>query len=135
MAVNPFSKRRSELLRDRSKHCVCKFCGGKLRLNRIIFSDLDEAQVELFCTSCDKIEFGVDPNIREAAKIFYDKSGFNCYPDLELNETTINMNIAKISEIIDWGLKCLSEKNHTIFINDLITLTDEDILVLTQNSQ
>lgn len=135
--TNKMFQTRTDMLRNRSQRCVCKFCGGNLRLRRILFSDLDEARIELFCTNCDRIELGVEPEIRAAAKIFVEKSGFNCFPDLEENDTTKQMNISKVSEIISWGMQhtgmlnengfCYSIDNSIEYVDDSITITDEDI--------
>lgn len=135
--TNKMIQNRTDMLRARSNRCVCKFCGGNLRLRRILFSDLDEARIELFCSDCDRIELGVEPEIRTAAKLFVEQSGFNCFPDLEVNETTKQMNISKVSEIISWGMQhtgMLDENgfsypvdSNTDYIEDSITVTDDDI--------
>lgn len=135
--TNKKFQNRTDMLHNRSQRCVCKFCGGSLRLRRIVFSDLDEARIELFCTHCDRIELGVEPEIRAAAKIFVEKSGFNCFPDLEENKTTKQMNISKVSEIISWGMQhtgMLDEggfryaaDSSVDYVDDSITVTDEDI--------
>ena len=57
------SEARLDMLKERTKRCVCKFCGNKLRLKRIIFSSYEEVRVEIFCEKCNRIEFGVEPEI------------------------------------------------------------------------
>ena len=47
------SKKRVEMLKNRTKRCVCKYCGGKLKLKRIIFSQHEEGRIEIFCDHCD----------------------------------------------------------------------------------
>ena len=37
-------KSRLEIMKARAKRCVCKYCGGKLELRRIAFSDYGEAR-------------------------------------------------------------------------------------------
>ena len=96
------SKKRIDMLKARTKRCVCKYCGGRLKLRRIIFSDYEDARIEIFCRDCDRIEFGVEPEIYASAKFFVENSKFNCYPDLDDNEKTKQMTIAKVCEIMAW---------------------------------
>lgn len=98
---------RVEELKGRAKRCCCKYCGGKLELRRIIFSDDEDARIELFCSQCDRIEYGVEPEIYNNAVQFVDRLKFNIYADLDDNEKTRRMNIAKVCEIMAWGDKNL----------------------------
>ena len=91
-------------LKDRTDRCVCKYCGNPLELRRIIFSDYEEARIEIFCTQCDRIEYGVEPEIYRAARYFTEEMDFNCYPDLDDNDSTRRMTIAKVCEILTWGV-------------------------------
>ena len=94
---------RVEQLKQRVKRCVCKYCGKPLRLKRIIFNEVEDARIEIYCAYCDRIEFGVEQEIYRSALFFVDEIGFNCYPDLENNEKTKRMNVAKVCEIMAWG--------------------------------
>lgn len=96
------SQKRTEMLKERTKRCVCKYCGGQLKLRQILFSKYDEARIEIFCQDCDRIEFGVEPEIYHNAKFFVDETNFNCYRDLDDNEKTKQMTVAKVCEIINW---------------------------------
>ena len=110
--LEAFAQKRLALLKKRANRCVCKYCGGSLRLRRIIFSDYEEARVEIFCEHCDRIEYGCEPEIYRNALYFVEEMQFTCYPDLEANERTKRMNVAKVCEIMMWGdknLGCLSE--------------------------
>ena len=98
---------RVDVLKQRAGRCCCKFCGGKLVVRRIIFSEDEDARIELFCSQCDRIEYGVEPEIYQNAVHFVDCLKFNHYPDLDENEQTRRMNIAKVCEIITWGVKKL----------------------------
>lgn len=98
---------RVENLKSRTKRCVCKYCGAKLELKRIIYGDIENARIEIFCSECGRIEYGVEQEIYHAAKYFVEDMGFNAYQDLDYNENTKKMNIAKVCEIIAWGLKNL----------------------------
>jgi len=132
------SKKRIEVLKKRTKRCKCKYCGGKLKLRRIIFSTYEDARIELFCNSCDRIEYGVEPEIYASAKFFVDNSGFNCYPDLDDNEKTKQMTIAKVCEIMAWhdqNLGITDESGFLVklnmnmnFVGECITLSDEDLI-------
>ena len=105
------TNQRIEMLKNRTKRCCCKYCGGELKLRRIIYGDIDNARIEIFCSECDRIEYGVEKEIYQAAQYFIDEIGFNAYPELDESEVTKKMNVAKVCEIIDWGCKNLSLLN------------------------
>lgn len=113
--INYQAEDRVERLKNRTKRCVCKYCGGSLSLRRIVFSEHEAARVEIFCNHCQRIEYGVEPEIYHNAKYFVDVLGFNGYPDLDANEKTRRMNIAKVSEIMTWGDKNLGFLNQDGF--------------------
>ena len=100
--LNAEAQARLELLRARAGRCVCKYCGGRLRLRQITFSQFEDARIELFCQDCDRLEFGVEPQIYAAAKYFVQESGYNSYPDLDDSDKTRQMNIARVCEIMTW---------------------------------
>ena len=102
------SNMRIEELKRRSKHCCCKYCGGRLELRRILYGSLDNARVEIFCSNCDRIEYGVEKEIYQAARYFVEEMDFNAYHELDYSERTKQMSIAKVCEIITWGCKNLS---------------------------
>lgn len=101
------AKNRIEQLKKRANRCVCKYCGSPLQLKRVIFNDIKDARVEIFCESCDKIEFGVEPAIYQSACNFVENLEFNYYEDMSQNELTYKMNVAKVCEILAWGCKDL----------------------------
>lgn len=103
MDLEHYTKNRINILKERTTHCVCKYCGGQLHLRRIIFSNTEGARIEIFCEHCNRIEFGVEKEIYQCARNFVEKFNFNCFLDLEDNETTKRMNIAKVCEIITWA--------------------------------
>lgn len=41
------SQKRMELLKQRAKRCVCKYCGGPLKVRQILFSRYDDARVRM----------------------------------------------------------------------------------------
>lgn len=100
-------KTRTESLKNRKKRCCCKFCGGKLSLKRISFSQFEADKVELYCEHCNRIEFGVEPEIYHSAENFVDELDFNYYSDINDYERNRQMSIAKICEIIAWSFKDL----------------------------
>lgn len=98
---------RAEVLKKRSSRCLCKYCGGPLRLKSIAFSEFIDARVELYCGHCDRIEYGVEPEIYQSAKYFVEELAFNCFPDLDDNQLTKQMSQAKVCEIMHWVTKNL----------------------------
>jgi len=125
------------MLKKRREHCVCKFCGGKLKFKRIIFSNYEDARIEIFCSNCNRIEFGVEAEIYRSAKFFVEQTDFNYFPELDKNERTKQMNIAKICEIMNWGnmnLGILGKEGFLVdinvnqnFLGKSIVLTDSDL--------
>lgn len=124
---------RVEMLKARQSRCCCKYCGGKLEIRRIIFNEDEAARIELFCSECDRIEYGVEPQIYQNAVHFVDYVQFDHYPELDKNEQTRRMNIAKICEIITWGLKNLGILDQNGFKVPVVSRQDvsEDCLILT----
>ena len=125
------------MLKQRSARCVCKYCGGHLKVRQIIFSEYEDARVELFCQSCDRIEFGVEPEIYDNARYYVEETGFNCFPDLEDNGKTKQMTMAKVCEIMTWENQnlgiltqegfCVPLAPHNYEAGECITLTDADL--------
>ncbi|MBO5115580.1 MAG: hypothetical protein J6C02_05545, partial [Peptococcaceae bacterium] len=64
-----------------------------------------DSRIEIFCPECDQIEYGTEPEIYLSAKYFVETMGFNYYQDLDDNEQTKKMNIAKICDIMAWENK------------------------------
>lgn len=130
-------KEHIQMLRNRVKHCVCKYCGGQLKLRQISFSEFEDARTEIFCSDCDRIEFGVEKEIYNSAKFFVENSRFNCYPDLDDSENTKQMKIAKVCEIMAWqdqNLGFLNNDGFVVpihanenFIGECVTLSDDDL--------
>ena len=108
------SKKRVATLKERSARCVCKYCGGGLRVRQILFTEYEEARIELFCKECDRIEFGVEPEIYANAQYFVEETGFNCYPDLDDNEKTKHENDDKEirTHALENRLQYLHDKGH-----------------------
>ena len=132
-----YSQKRTDILKARTKRCVCKYCGGELKLRQILFSQYDDARIEIFCKSCDRIEFGVEPEIYHNAKFFVEETGFNCFPNLDDNEKTKQMSVAKVCEIINWqnqNIGILTPEGDNIKINineryvgECLTLSEDDL--------
>ena len=128
------SEGRIKMLTDRTACCVCKYCGNRLRLKQLNFSDVDEARVEIFCDNCDRIEFGVEREIYESAKYFVEQTGFNYYQDLDDTEKTKRMNISKVCDIMAWQdkMRGFIDKNgfvypikRTSYMGECLLMTDE----------
>ena len=93
---------RTDMLQKRSERCVCKYCGGRLRIKSISFNEIVDGRTELYCDKCGRIEFGVEPEIYQNAKYYVDEFDYNCYPDMDYTETTRQMSVARVAEIMDW---------------------------------
>ncbi len=106
---------RIEQLKQRVNRCVCKFCGKQISLYRIIFSDIAEARVELYCDNCGRIEFGIEPEIYHCACNFVDNLEFDYYEGMDDNIKKRQMNIAKVCEILAWGCKNMGILNQNGF--------------------
>ena len=118
------SKRRLDELKWRVKNCRCKYCGAPLRLRRILYGSNPEGRIEIFCTECDRIEFGVE------------EFNFNIFPNNDVSEKTYQMNVAKVSEIIAWAYKnmgMLSERGFTVPLDISKTILGEDIIFRDDN--
>lgn len=98
---------RLEELKVRTKNCCCRYCGGDLKLRRILYGLADGGRVEIFCDDCDRIEYGVNKEIYHVAKYFEDEFQLNLYPENDDSLQTYQMNVAKICDIIAWGCKNL----------------------------
>ena len=135
--INFNSQKRLEMLKQRSQRCVCKYCGGALRVRQIVFTEYEDARIELFCKDCDRIEFGVEPEIYENAKFYVEETGFNCFAELDDSDKTRQMTIAKISEILTWenqNIGILTPEGFNVplntnqhYVGECITLTDDDL--------
>jgi len=131
------SDKRFDMLKNRTERCVCKYCGGELYLRQIIFSSYDEIRVEIFCRNCNRIEFGVEPEIYKSANYFVEETEFNCFPDLDDSEKTRQMTVAKLCEIMTWqnqNIGILTPEGYQIevnmndhFIGECITFSDQDL--------
>ncbi|MBO4947959.1 MAG: hypothetical protein J6C83_01255 [Peptococcaceae bacterium] len=104
METNSAAAKRLQELRTRTARCCCRFCGSSLEIRKIIFTGYD-SRIEIFCPECDQIEYGTEPEIYLSAKYFVETMGFNYYQDLDDNEQTKKMNIAKICDIMAWENK------------------------------
>ena len=89
-------------IEGRALRCQCKYCGGPLELRRIFFGDVETARTEIFCQKCDRIEYGVEPEIYGIAQYFVKEFQFNCYPDVEPGQQADRLNTARVAEIITW---------------------------------
>ena len=96
---------RVQRLKKRSGRCVCKYCGGKLGLRKITYAAYDEAKIEIYCNSCDRIEYGTEPLFYKMSAYFIDAFGFDYYPELDDSVNKSRMNRAMVSNIIGWGFK------------------------------
>lgn len=119
-------------LRKRVRRCRCSYCGGTLELRKLTYSSYEVSKLEVYCDHCKRIEYGVEPEIYDVAEYFVDELGFDYYKDLDNNIRKREMNIAKVSEIIDWGCKnlgILSEDGFQTAVNLNTALLGEALLI------
>lgn len=122
---------RLEDLKWRVKNCRCRYCGAPLKLRRILYGNNPEGRVEIFCTECDRIEYGVDPEIYAVSKYFVEEFNFNIFPNNDVSEKTKQMNIAKICDIIAWGCKnmgILSARGFNVPLDLTKSILGEDVI-------
>ena len=100
-----WSENRMELLKRRKKRCVCHYCGGPLSIKRILFSDVADARIELYCERCERIEFGIEPEVYLSASNFVDNLDVDFYENMDDNDLKHQMNVAKVGEIMAWGFR------------------------------
>ena len=142
MDIAQEKNQRVDLLKTRTKRCVCKYCGGNLDLKYVAFSEAIDIRAEIYCPRCAKIEFGVEREIYTSARSFVQATGFNCFPDKDDNEITHRMTIGKVCEIIDWhdtnvglldenGYRVTLDEGSQLYKNDLF-LTNEDISAMLE---
>ena len=99
------NEKRVEMLKKRVKRCVCKSCGGPLSLRQLDYNDFEDARIEIFCNQCDRLEFGIEPEIYTSAQYYVDEFRINMYPDMGSNQLARRMNIASIADIMSWALQ------------------------------
>ena len=70
-----------------------------------MFSDIKDARIELYCDNCERIEYGIEPEIYQSACNFVDNLEVDFYDTLDNNDSKRLMNIAKVCEIMAWGYR------------------------------
>lgn len=125
-------KTEENRLRKRVRRCRCSYCGGTLELRKLTYSSYEVSKLEVYCDHCKRIEYGVEPEIYDVSEYFVDELGFDYYKDLDNNIRKREMNIAKVSEIIDWGcrnLGILTEDGFVMPVNLNSALLGEALLI------
>lgn len=125
-------------LHKRITRCRCKYCGSQLELRKLTYSSFDLAKFEIYCKHCNRIEYGTESEIFAIAEYYVDELGFDYYKDLEGNIRKREMNVAKVSEIIEWGcqnLGLIDDDGFLVPLNpekakngEAISFTDEDLI-------
>ena len=111
---------RIKELKSRTARCVCRHCGHSLSLRKITYAAYDEAKIDIFCEYCDRIEFGVEPEIYKIAEYYVDEMQYDHYPELDDSTRKRRMNIAIICDILTWGYKSaglLNKEGFTVELN------------------
>ena len=86
-------------LRKRMRRCCCRYCGGKLEMRELTYSNCEMGRIELFCKDCGRMEYGVEPEIYEWAVNFVRNSGYDGYAVMEEGVEKERMNVARVCEI------------------------------------
>ena len=122
-------------IENRSKRCLCKYCGGKLEIHKIFFGTVETARTEIFCDNCDRIEYVVEPEIYNVAKSYVREFAFNCYPDLEESQQTTDLNIARVCEILTWYSQSLGVLTPDGFIPEVQKFFKQPNFLLQPNER
>ena len=101
------NEKRVEMLKKRVKRCVCKSCGGPLSLRQLDYNDFEDARIEIFCNYCDRLEFGIEPELYTSAQYYVDEFRINMYPDMGNNQLARRMSIASVADIMNWAMQNL----------------------------
>ena len=101
------NEKRVEMLKKRVKRCVCKSCVGPLSLRQLYYNDFEDARIEIFCNHCDRLEFGIEPEIYTSAQYYVDEFRINMYPDMGNNQLAYRMSIASVADIMSWAMQNL----------------------------
>lgn len=98
---------------------------------------MKEGRVEIFCSDCDRIEYGVPKELYYIAKYFEDEFQLNLYPENDDSVKTYQMNIAKLCDIMAWCCKNLGILEYDGFkvpidisqniLGEEVVLYDEDL--------
>lgn len=87
-----------------------------MSLRQIDFNDFEEARIEIFCERCDRLEFGIEPEIYTSAQYYVDEFEINFYPDMGNNAVTKKMSVANIADIMSWALQNMGYLNKDGFL-------------------
>lgn len=121
-----------QALRTRVNRCKCSYCGSELILRRISYGNAEEGRLDLFCPSCNRIEYGVEPEIYQIAKYYIDEIGFDYYAELDESIRKTRMNMAKVCEMMQWCCKNLGLLNQDGFTTEVqmeAMRTGQDLLL------
>lgn len=123
---------RLQELKIRTKNCCCRYCGGELKLRRILYGNVENGRVEIFCSDCDRIEYGTNREIYHIARTFVEEFDFNHFPDNDDSLRTRHMNVAKVCDIIAWGCKSLDilgEDGFKVPVSIANTILGEEVVL------
>lgn len=92
----------TETLQERAKSCICKMCGGPIEVRRIVYNKYGGTGLELYCPTCERIEYGTQPTFFHYAKAFVEEIEFDYFTEMEEGLRHDQLNIAKVCEILSW---------------------------------
>ena len=127
--------KRVLLLNERVKRRVCKSCGGKLSLRMLDFDEFEKTRIDIFCDNCDRLEFGIEPEIYQAALYYVQEYALNLYPDMGNTALSKKATVAKAAEMMSWVLKSLGylSKDGFIVPPDTSSVINGECLDLTDH--
>lgn len=112
-------EKRLQMLGRRAARCVCKACGNALEVRIISFGRISEANAELFCPVCNRLEFGTEPEIYHNAVSYVDVIGFDYFDSIEDPQEKRRRTIGKVCELMEWNNKKLGILDNDGFTVDL----------------
>lgn len=86
-------------------------------MRKITYAAYDEAKIEMYCSHCDRMEYGVEPIIYKMAEYYAEEIQFDYYPEMDESESKHRMNISTLCDIMNWALKntgLLEESGFTV---------------------
>lgn len=92
---------------QRAERCICRQCGGKIVPSIVILDQYGGQEMDLYCPQCERVDFGIEPEIYDMAKVFIERFEYNYYVDMEEGERLTKLNTGKIVEMLSWFLKNL----------------------------
>lgn len=124
---------RLQELQERAQRCLCKYCGGELEVRKVFFGDVETARTEIFCKKCDRIEYGVEPEIYSIAKYYVKTFEYNYFPEIDETEQRYRLNVSKINDILSWYSQSIGLVDRNGFRVGIRNDLDKGMFLLAEN--